>query len=149
MRKGRTPPHKVALAGAGMISWYHLTAWRNLGERVELVAVCDPDSEKAHRRAKEFKIAKVYTDRETMLASEAIDALDVATPRETHAGWVEAAAGRGIDVLCQKPLTPTLSEAQELVRRIDGKIRLMVHENWRFRPWYRELKRWIAAGLLG
>ncbi|MBV9053469.1 MAG: Gfo/Idh/MocA family oxidoreductase, partial [Hyphomicrobiales bacterium] len=49
----------------------------------------------------------------------------------------------------QKPLTPTLSEAQELVRRIDGKIRLMVHENWRFRPWYRELKRWIAAGLLG
>ena len=149
MRKGRTPPHKVALAGAGMISWYHLTAWRNLGERVELVAVCDPDSEKAHRRAKEFKIAKVYTDRETMLASEAIDALDVATPRETHAGWVEAAAGRGIDVLCQKPLTPTLSEAQELVRRIDGKIRLMVHENWRFRPWYRELKRWIAAGPLG
>ena len=149
MRKGRTPPHKVALAGAGMISWYHLTAWRNLGERVELVAVCDPDSEKAHRRAKEFKIAKVYTDRETMLASEAIDALDVATPRETHAGWVEAAARRGIDVLCQKPLTPTLSEAQELVRRIDGKIRLMVHENWRFRPWYRELKRWIAAGLLG
>ncbi|MBV8447139.1 MAG: Gfo/Idh/MocA family oxidoreductase [Hyphomicrobiales bacterium] len=149
MRKGRTPPHKVALAGAGMISWYHLTAWRNLGERVELVAVCDPDSEKAHRRAKEFKIAKVYTDRETMLASEAIDALDVATPRETHAGWVEAAAGRGIDVLCQKPLTPTLSEAQELVRRIDGKIRLMVHENWRFRPWYRELKRWIAAGRLG
>ncbi|MBV9592007.1 MAG: Gfo/Idh/MocA family oxidoreductase, partial [Hyphomicrobiales bacterium] len=100
-------------------------------------------------RAKEFKIAKVYTDRETMLASEAIDALDVATPRETHAGWVEAAARRGIDVLCQKPLTPTLSEAQELVRRIDGKIRLMVHENWRFRPWYRELKRWIAAGLLG
>ncbi|MBV9753262.1 MAG: Gfo/Idh/MocA family oxidoreductase [Hyphomicrobiales bacterium] len=149
MRKGRTPPHKVALAGAGMISWYHLTAWRNLGERIELVAVCDPDSEKAHGRAKEFKIAKVYTDRETMLASEAIDALDVATPRETHAGWVEAAARRGIDVLCQKPLTPTLSEAQELVRRIDGKIRLMVHENWRFRPWYRELKRWIAAGLLG
>ena len=25
----------------------------------------------------------------------------------------------------------------------------MVHENWRFRPWYRELKSWIAAGLLG
>ena len=33
--------------------------------------------------------------------------------------------------------------------RLDGKIRLMVHENWRFRPWYRELKSWIAAGLLG
>ena len=149
MRKGRAAPHKVALAGAGMISWYHLTAWRKLGKRIELVAVCDPDSDKAHSRAQEFDIPKVYTDREAMLAGEAIDALDVATPRATHAGWVEAAAARGIDVLCQKPLTPTLVEAQELVRRVGGKSRLMVHENWRFRPWYRELKSWIAAGLLG
>jgi D-apiose dehydrogenase len=145
----RAPPLKVALAGAGMISWYHLTAWRKLGGRVELAAVCDLDAGKAQDRAQEFGIAKVYTDREAMLAGETIHALDVASPRETHAGWVEAAAERGIDVLCQKPLTPTLAEAQELVLRLEGKIRLMVHENWRFRPWYRELKSWIAAGLLG
>jgi predicted dehydrogenase len=79
----------------------------------------------------------------------AIDALDVASPRQTHAALVEAAAAKGIDVLCQKPLTPTLSEAQELVRRIAGKNRLMVHENWRFRPWYRDLRQWIAQGDLG
>ncbi len=103
----RAPPLKVALAGAGMISWFHLTAWRKLGDRVELVAVCDPDSGKARDRAQEFGIARVYTDREAMLAGETIHALDVASPRETHAGWVEAAAERGIDVLCQKPLTPT------------------------------------------
>ena len=84
-----------------------------------------------------------------MLGQEAIDALDVASPRETHAVWVEAAAARGIDVLCQKPLTPTLAESEALARRVAGKIRLMVHENWRFRPWYRELKRWIDAGELG
>ena len=145
----RAPALKVALAGAGMISWYHLTAWRNLGERVELIAVCDPDEGKARSRAQEFGIAKIYAERDAMLAGEAIDALDVATPRETHAGWVEAAAMRGIDVLCQKPLTPTLAEAQELVLRLGGKIRLMVHENWRFRPWYRELKRWIATACSG
>ena len=84
-----------------------------------------------------------------MFAAEAIDALDVITPRETHAAWVDAAADRGIDVLCQKPLTPTLAESEALVRRVAGKSRLMAHENWRFRPWYRELKRWIAAGELG
>ena len=149
MTKRRGSPLRVALAGAGMISWYHLTAWRNLGEQVELAAVCDPDEKKARSRAREFGIAKVYTDRDAMLASENIDALDVATPRETHAGWVEAAVMHGIDVLCQKPLTPTLAQAQELLRKVDGKIRLMVHENWRFRPWYRELKSWIAAGRLG
>ncbi len=145
----RQAPHNVALAGAGMISWYHLTAWRKLGERVRLVAICDPDASHARLRADEFGIAKIYQDRDAMLAAEAIDALDVASPRETHAAWIEAAASRGIDVLCQKPLTPTLGEAEDLMRRIDGKLRLMVHENWRFRPWYRDLKSWIAAGELG
>ncbi len=145
----RQAPHKIGFAGAGMISWYHLTAWRKLGERVRLVAICDPDDAHAKARADEFAIAKTYRDRDAMLAAEAIDALDVASPRETHAAWVEAAASRGIDVLCQKPLTPTLGEAESLLRRIDGKHRLMVHENWRFRPWYRELKAWIAAGELG
>src|SRR5258708_25115589 len=145
----KAKPLKVALAGAGMISWYHLTAWRNPGARVSLVAVADPDSGRAGKRAAEFAIPKLYPDAATILASEAIDALDVATPRETHAAWVEAAAARGINVLCQKPLTPTLGEAEALIRRLDGKVRLMVHENWRFRPWYRDLRRWIAEGELG
>ena len=132
-----------------MISWHHLVGWRDLGERVRLVAVCDPDAAKAAKRAEEFSIPKVYRDADAMFASEAIDALDVASPRETHAAWVDAAAARGIDVLCQKPMTPTLAESVALVQRTEGKSRLMVHENWRFRPWYRELKRWIAAGELG
>jgi D-apiose dehydrogenase len=150
MTRSRKPtPLKVAIAGAGMISWYHLVGWRNLGDRVRLVAVCDPDAAKAKKRAEEFAIPHVYRDADAMFAAEEIDALDVITPREAHAPWVDAAAVRGIDVLCQKPLTPTLPESEALVRRVEGKSRLMAHENWRFRPWYRELKRWIAAGDLG
>ena len=145
----KSKPLKVALAGAGMISWHHLVGWRNLGGRVRLVAVCDPDADRAAKRAEEFSIPKVYCDPDAMLAAETIDALDVASPRRTHAGWVDAAAARGIEVLCQKPMTPTLAESEALVHRIEGKSRLMVHENWRFRPWYRELKRWIVAGELG
>ena len=139
----------VALAGAGMISWHHLVAWKSLGARVRLVAVCDPDGAKAAARAAEFSIPETYGDPDTMFAAETIDALDVASPRATHAAWVDAAAVRGIDVLCQKPMTPTLAESEVLVRRVQGKCRLMVHENWRFRPWYRDLKQWIEAGELG
>src|SRR5262249_29579637 len=124
-------------------------AWRGLAPRARVVAVCDPDPRKAGRRAEEFGVPATYQDAEAMFGTETLDALDVASPRETHAAWVEAAASRGIDVLCQKPLTPTLADAEALVRRIDGKARLMVHENWRFRPWYRELKRWIDQGELG
>jgi predicted dehydrogenase len=147
--RARTAPIRVALAGAGMISWYHLVGWRNLGARARVVAVCDPDRQKASKRAEEFGIPRVYQDAAAMLDGESIDALDVASPRETHAAWVEAAAARGIDVLCQKPMTPTLAESEALVRRVDGQMRFMVHENWRFRPWYRDLRRWIDEGLLG
>jgi predicted dehydrogenase len=148
-RRSGSGPLRVALTGAGMISWHHLVAWRNLGPRVQLVGICDPNSQNAQRRADEFGIPRVYQDMASMLENTVIDALDVASPRQTHAAHVEAAATRGIDVLCQKPLTPTLREAEELMRGIAGKNRLMVHENWRFRPWYRDLRQWIAQGELG
>ena len=142
-------PLTVALAGAGMISHYHLNAWRRLGDRVRVVAIADPDRARAAQRAAEFGIPTIHDDAESLFAAEPIDALDVLSPRETHAAWVEAAAARGIAVLCQKPMTPTLAQSQALAHAVDGKTRLMIHENWRFRPWYRELKAWIDAGALG
>jgi predicted dehydrogenase len=140
---------KVALAGAGMISWYHLVAWRNVAPAAKVVAVYDPNAERARSRAAEFGIDAVCSDGMAMLDEAGVGALDVAAPRQEHAAWVEAAAARGIDVLCQKPLTPTLAEGGALLRRLRGRVRLMVHENWRFRPWYRTLGRWIADGELG
>ncbi len=132
-----------------MISYYHLVAWSRIPLRARVIAICDPDRTRAQKRAEEFGIPRTYDEAGAMLSVEALDALDVASPRETHASWVEAAAARGIDVLCQKPLAPTLAEAAALVRRVDGRVRLMVHENWRFRPWYRELQRWLASGEIG
>jgi D-apiose dehydrogenase len=139
----------VALAGAGMISWYHLAAWRSVAPAARVVAVYDPSAERAQSRAAEFGIDAVFTDPRAMLDGAEVGALDIAAPRAEHAAWVEAAAARGIDVLCQKPLTPTLAEGEALLSRLGRRVRLMVHENWRFRPWYRTLGRWIAEGELG
>ncbi|MFI5019913.1 MAG: Gfo/Idh/MocA family protein, partial [Dongiales bacterium] len=145
---GRRPPLRIGLAGAGMISHYHLVAWSR-DPRAEVVALCDPNLAQANRRAAEFAIPAVYGDLDTMLARHELDAVDIASPRETHAALVEAAAARGIDVLCQKPLAPTFAAGEALARRVAGKARLMVHENWRFRPWYRSLKRWLESGEAG
>jgi predicted dehydrogenase len=139
---------QVGLVGAGMISYHHLVAWSQQ-ERAEVIAVCDPQIERARQRAAEFGIPAAYDRIEAMLDRHAADAVDIASPRETHARVVEIAAERGIDALCQKPLTPTLAEGVALAARVAGNIRLMVHENWRFRPWYRTLGRWLAAGDLG
>ena len=143
------PALKVALAGAGMISWHHLAAWRQVAPAARVVAIYDPDGARAAARAAEFGIDAVFTEPAAMLEKAGAAALDVAAPRTEHAAWVEAAAARGIDVICQKPLTPTLTEGEALLARLGARIRLMVHENWRFRPWYRTLGRWIAEGELG
>ncbi len=139
---------RVALAGAGMISLYHLRAWATL-PGAGVVAVMDPDMDRARERAAAFGVARTYGNAEAMLDAERPDALDVASPRETHAGLVRAAAARGIPVLCQKPLAPRLAEAEALAAEVAGRTRLMVHENWRFRPYYRALKGWLDAGRLG
>jgi predicted dehydrogenase len=131
-----------------MISFHHLIAWSR-DTRAEVVALCDPDLGHAQRRAAEFSIPGIYSSIETMLAQQELDALDIASPRDTHVALVEFAAARGIDVLCQKPLAPTFDAGAALARKIGGDIRLMVHENWRFRPWYRRLKQWLDGAAAG
>lgn len=139
---------RVGLAGAGMISRHHLIAWSRL-PAARVVAVCDPDRARARARAEAFSIGHVFGAADEMLDGAALDAVDIATPRATHADLVRRAAARGIDVLCQKPLAPDHAEAAALVAAVDGRARLMVHENWRFRPYYRQAKAWLAAGLIG
>jgi D-apiose dehydrogenase len=149
VRPRGTETLRVALAGAGMISQHHLIAWSRQGNRAKVVAVADPDRAKAERRAADFGIPAVYADVAEMLTAEALDAIDIASPRETHAENIRHAVACGIDVLCQKPLAPTLALSDALVRGVGDRVRLMVHENWRFRPWYREMKRWLDEGALG
>jgi predicted dehydrogenase len=139
---------RIALAGAGAISHYHLIAWANDG-RAEVVAVCDPDLERARTRAAEAGATRVYARLDEALAEGGIDAVDIASPRATHAELVRLAVDHGVAVLCQKPLARTLAEAEALAAAVAGRARVMVHENWRFRPWYRRAREWLDLGLLG
>jgi predicted dehydrogenase len=139
---------RVAVAGAGFASGLHLAGWRRLAH-VDVVAICDPDDAKSHARAREFGIGRVFASAAEMLDATRPDALDVASPMHTHAALCLLAAERGVDVICQKPLAPTLAEAQALARAVEGRIRLMVHENWRFRAHYRRIKQWLDEGAVG
>jgi predicted dehydrogenase len=83
-----------------------------------------------------------------MLAAVPLDALDIAAPRELHAPLCRLAARHQLAILCQKPLTPTLQESEALLAEL-ADTRLMVHENWRFRPHYRLIREWLSAGEIG
>jgi predicted dehydrogenase len=139
---------RIAIAGAGMVTRHHLIAWSR-PSRVEVVAIYNRTLDKANVRAREFGIPKVYSDMEKMLDQEGPDALDIAVAVEAHAAFAKMAAERGIHILCQKPMTPTLKEAEALVAEIGERVRFMVHENWRFRPQYRQAAKWIAEGKTG
>lgn len=143
-----TTPLKVAIAGAGAISEFHLKGWQ-AQSGIELVGICDPDAQKARARADEFAIAQVYTDTARMLDEARPDALDIITPVGTHAPLVRMAAAHGIHVMCQKPMTPTVAEAEALIADVGEKIRFMVHENYRFRPHYAEIAQRVQGGQIG
>jgi predicted dehydrogenase len=142
---------RIALAGAGWVAPHHLEAWQRLHGRAAVVAIADPNIEAARARANTYGVPDVYPSVELMLGqlAEHLDAVDVATPRETHAPICRLAADRGLAILCQKPLAPTFDEAVSLVSDVGGRARLMVHENWRFRPHYRRIARWLRDDRIG
>lgn len=135
--------------GAGYFSQFHYDAWQRI-EGVEMVALCDADPARAAAAASQYGVAQSYADVAEMLDAEQPDFVDIITPPPTHLPLVSLAAERGIAVICQKALAPTFAEAQQIVAVAEGAgIRFMVHDNFRFQPWHRELKRQLAAGRIG
>jgi predicted dehydrogenase len=142
-------PLRIGLVGAGMVSRHHLIAWVSIADRAKVVAIADPSADNAARRADEFGIPQIYASAEAMLAAVELDAIDIAAPREMHAPLVRLAASKRLPVLCQKPLAPNLREATELAAEVSDLTRLMVHENWRFRGYYRNAAAWLREGRIG
>ena len=76
-------PLRIGMIGAGMISRYHLEAWRRC-PGAEVVAIADPAPDAARDRAAAFAIPAVYGDAGSLLDSVALDAVDIAAPMEFH-----------------------------------------------------------------
>ncbi|MEM1359171.1 MAG: Gfo/Idh/MocA family oxidoreductase [Bacteroidota bacterium] len=140
---------KIACIGAGYFAHFHVDAWVRL-PGVELVAICDQEETKARELANKFGIKRVYTDAETMCRNQDFDVADVITPPSTHLALVELVTRYEKHVICQKPLAPSMEEAISIHRTcVRAQKRFMVHENFRFQPWHRELKKQVEAGAIG
>ena len=142
-------PLRIGLVGAGMVSRHHLIAWASIADQARIVALADPSADNAARRADEFKIAQTFASAEAMLAACELDAVDIAAPRQMHAPLVRLAAKNHLPVLCQKPLALNLQQATDLAAEVKDLTRLMVHENWRFRGYYRDAAAWLREGRIG
>jgi predicted dehydrogenase len=140
---------RVAGVGAGYFSQFHVEGWTTL-PGVEYVALCDADEGKAHALANRFGVPRFYSDAARMLDETRPDLFDIVTPPATHRALVRLACERGLATVCQKALAPTCEEAFAIVDDAEqAGIVFVVHENFRFQPWYREAKRLLESGTIG
>ncbi len=140
---------RFAAFGAGFWARFQLAGWREIGG-TECVAIYNRTRAKAEAMAREFGIPAVYDDPEKLLANEKIDFADVITDVDTHARFVALAAAHKLPVVCQKPLAPTLEDAEGMLRTCrEGGIPLLVNENWRWQTPIREFHRVLASGAIG
>jgi predicted dehydrogenase len=140
---------KGVAIGAGYFSRFQYEAWTRIPE-VEITALCNRDQERARPLMEEYSVPRHYVDYREMLDEEKPDFVDVITPPETHREMCAFAGERGVHVICQKPLAPGFEEATAIVEEArSAGIRFMVHENWRFQPWYRQVRRLLDAQAVG
>lgn len=108
----------VAVIGVGAFGRNHARVYQQLQQTgsVRLVGVVDPDTARADAIAREFG-CKAFGSIDQMLTTHGeVQAASVAVPTVLHLEVARSLMHAGIDVLIEKPLTATLSEADELIR---------------------------------
>ena len=151
---------RLAVIGGGpgsFIGATHRTAAR-LDDRYEIVSgVFSSDPEKSQRTASELGLPadRTHGTVETMLDAESArqdgaDVVAIMTPNDTHYGYAMAALQRGLDVICDKPMTNTLEHAESLEAKVreTGLVFCLTH-NYTGYPMVRQARAMVEAGELG
>ena len=135
-----------ALLGAGNIALHgHAPQWtrdEDLRRGVEIVAVADlsPANREAARAL--FPAARILARAEDILESEALDFCDICTPPFTHRSLVEQAASRGVHVLCEKPLAPSVEDTEQIARAVRaGRVVFQPCHQYRHSPQWEAVSR--------
>ncbi len=138
---------KIALLGCGRISNRHIEAIES-AENVELALVCDIDESKGKAVAHKHNVPFVKDYRDI----KGVDVISILTPSGAHP--IHAAeVAESTDapyILCEKPLSLTVREAYEMIKRVDkaGKKLLPVYQN-RYNPLVELVKELIDNNKLG
>lgn len=151
---------RLAVIGGGpgsFIGAMHRQAAR-LDDRYELVAAClSSNAERSVQAGRELGLPteRCYGDGEALIAAEAAradgaDVVAIMTPNDSHFYLAMAALNAGLDVICDKPMTNTLDEAQALLQRVQdsGLVYCLTH-NYTGYPMVRQARAMVAAGDLG
>lgn len=137
----------LVLLGCGWIARRHAAAARRLG--IPLLAA-SRDAERARAFARTFGAAGAFGSYEEAVRDPRAAGAIVCTPHARHPADAQLALAAGLHVLVEKPIAPTLGEADRMIHAaaVAGRV-LMVAENFHFMPAFRHVRALVASGELG
>lgn len=138
-----------AMIGGGYFAQFQAEAWNRIAG-AKIVAVADAAPGRAQEFGSRWHFPRAYLDAGEMIEKERPDFVDIVTRPESHVLLTEIAAQHGVHVICQKPMAPAWKDCTAMIAACrSAGVRLLIHENWRWQPWYREAKRIMDSGALG
>jgi predicted dehydrogenase len=151
---------RLAVIGGGpgsFIGNLHRQAAR-LDDRFEIVTgvlSSNPEKSKKVALGLGFSPGRLYSDVAEMLnaetaRSDGVDVIAIMTPNDSHYEYAMAALGCGFDIICDKPMTNTLQEAETLYNKVQetGLVFCLTH-NYTGYPMVRQARAMVAEGQLG
>ena len=139
---------KFGVIGAGGIAYRKTIPGMLEAENLELEAVMDVANIEAI--AGDFDVRKAYSTVADLLADKDVEAVYIASPAGLHLEQILAAAKAGKHVLCEKPLTLALPEAEKAVRACaDSGVFLQEGYMMKFHGAHTAIRQMIADGALG
>ena len=134
---------KIAVIGTGLVGSFHAEIFfRNPNS--ELIAVCDIDKEKVNKIANRFK-CKAYNEFESLINTEKLDAISIATPEQIRIAPALLAIEKGLKILLEKPLGRNLEDIENLVNKIKNhnkliSVNFILHEDPRYKLMKEKIK---------
>ncbi len=139
---------RIVMVGAGYWAQFQVEGWRDAG--APLHAIANRHVANAEALAQRYGVPKCYSDIAAMLDAEQPTLVDVVLPPVAQEPAVRAAIERGIPTICQKPFGIELKQAEAMTALAESAgVPLVIHENFRFAPWFREMHRRINEGFFG
>lgn len=144
-----TPPLRIGILGCANIAKQFV---RDLGgsHRVQVVAAASRRMETARAFSEAFGIARSHASYEALLADQDVEAVYIPLPNSMHAEWAIKAAAAGKHVLCEKPLSLGLKQAQDMFEAArKNKVMLLEAFPYYFQPQTGAMLKLLHEGAIG
>lgn len=139
--------YRAGVIGLGFVGQIHVETIRRLGN-VEVVAAADMSGGEAV--AERMNIPALFDDYKAMIDTMQLDVVHICTPNNTHFEIAMYALEQGVHVLCEKPMTTTIAQAEELARKVEDTGRVFgLNFHNRFYPMTHHMRNIIRDGELG